>query len=189
MGVTSDPSYDTLAAELTAAMLRFDIERLPRNTLALPPEAPGRLGEVAYVFLMRQELIRDAELVAHLQALAKPVILAALAQKGMIAVWWPTGLDGRAGRGWAHSLANQQRAIASHLGNLGLADDEPILLETTTQTLLFPAAAFRRWGDTYGVHICWTLTDSQGDRRARARLNLLRGDGGVTPGHSCVRLD
>jgi len=180
-------TYDTTAARLSAAMLRFDIERLPRNTLALPYDEPGRLGEVAFVLLPRKELVRDKELVQHLERLPKPVIIGALAQKGMIATWWPNGLDERALAVWEHALANQQRSVATFLGELGLGDGEQILLETTVETLLFPAGALRRWGDTYGVHIGWTLTNSGGDPRARARLNLIRGDGGCTPGQSCHR--
>jgi hypothetical protein len=179
--------YDTIAAELTAAMLRFDIERLPRNYLALPYDNPGRLGEVAYLFLPRQDLVLDVDLVHHLEALPKPVILGALAQKGMIATWWPSAMDERALHVWEHTLANQKQSAESMVSGLGLAKEDPILLETTAQTLLIATDAFRHWTETYGVHIAWTLGDSNGDPRARVRLHLIRGDGGRTPGQSCSR--
>jgi hypothetical protein len=181
----SDAEYTTSAAQITAAMLRFDIERLPPNKLTLPHDNPGRLGEVAFFFLPRHELVSDADLVHHLAALPKPVIIGALAQKGLIATWWPTSFDARALAVWEHTLANQQRAVASGLTERRLADDDLILLQTTVETLLFPPAALRRWADMYGVHIGWTLTDNAGDAQAQARLHLIRGDGGHTPGHSC----
>lgn len=184
MAEQPEGAYDTLTAQLTAAMLRFDIERLPQNREVIPGLG-GRLGEVAFIFVPRKDLVPDAELVQYLQRLAKPVIVGALAHKGLVATWWPAGLDERGLNVWDHDLRNQQGWIAKFLKDLALADDEAVLLETTGETLIFPAGALRRWGDTYGVHVGWTLTDSRGDPRARARLNLIRGDGGRTPGDSC----
>ena len=187
MVLLPDTKYTTMAAQITAAMLRFDIERLPPNKIALPYDNPGRLGEGAFFFVPRHELVFDSDLVHHLNGLPKPVIVGALAQKGLIATWWPAAFDSRATTVWEHTLANQQRAVASGLADRRLSDDDLILLKTTVETLRFPAAALRRWADLYGVHIGWTLIDNAGDLQAQARLHLIRGDGGQTPGHSCAR--
>ncbi len=177
---------DTLAASITAAALQFDIERLPRNPIALPYDAPGRLGELAFVFLPDQQLIAIDALVGHIAALPKPVLLAALATKGYIATWWRDGLSARAIAAWDHNVSNGQQGLERRVAELGITDSDLVLVETTQARLYVPAAALRRWVRSYRIDILWHLVAIAGDSKARARLLFGRGDGSSSPGGGCV---
>ncbi len=105
-------SNDTAAAQLTAAMPRFDIERLARNPVAVPYDNPWQRGEIAFVFLPRQELVFDSDPVRHVEGMPQPALLGALAPKGLIATWSPSGSEEGARAAWEHDLANQLEWVA-----------------------------------------------------------------------------
>lgn len=180
-----DDNLDALAASITAAALRFDVERLPRNPIALPYEAPGTLGELAFVFFPDQHLVAADALVGHLVRLPKPVLLAALATKGYIGTWSRDGLSHRALAAWDHNVANGQHAMEKQLQQLSIASQDLVLLETTQDRQYVSGAALRRWADTYRVDILWNVIPLADDPKARARLLLGRGDGSSSPGAHC----
>jgi len=177
---------DQFAASLTAAMLRFEIERLPRNPIMLPHDQPGRLGEAAFVFLPDQRLVESGDLAGHLASLPKPVMLAALATKGYVATWWRDGLSSRALGVWEHNVTNAQQVADGLLRSLGLTDADWILVETSQDRLHLPVAALRQWITAYRVDIRWRIVALDGDPRAKARLVLGRGDGSSSPGAGCA---
>lgn len=182
---TAHEDLDLRAAEITAAVLRFDVERLPRNPMALPPDQPGKLGEVAFIFFPDQRLVAADALATHLAGLRKPVLLAALATKGYVGAWWRDGLSPRALEAWHHNVANAERVLASQLQRRNLDDADAILIETTLDRFYAPVAALRRWIASYRVDILWNIVALDGDSRARVRLLLGRGDGSTSPGAAC----
>jgi hypothetical protein len=128
-----DPNA-AIAAAIAAAALRFDIERLPTNPMALPYDQPGCLGETGFVVFPDTHLVFSDDLTAHLASLRKPVALAALARKGFVG----TGRDRRAvpvslppvirptasdpspllpESSWRHN-GNQDPGIGSHMGQV-----------------------------------------------------------------------
>ena len=186
MDESPDGDLATLAASITAAVLQFDIERLPRNPVALPYDAPGKLGELAFIFLPDQHLVAANALAGHVAGLPKPVLLAALATKGYIAAWWRDGLSARAIAAWDHNVANGQKGLARQFAELDIADSDLVLVETTQVRFYVPAPALRYWLQSYRIDILWNLVPLTGDARARARLLLGRGDGSSSPGGGCA---
>ncbi len=169
------------AARITAAALRFDIERLPANSMALPHDQPGRLGEVAFILFPDATLVPSEMLAGHLAALPKPVLLAALAHKGFIGAWQRDGQPERALAAWDHNVANAQAAMDRKLKTLNIGDGDPVLVATRRERFHVSAHALRYWAANYRVDVLWSVTALENDPHARAQLVFIRGDGVITP--------
>lgn len=168
------------AARITAAALRFDIERLPANSMALPHDQPGRLGEVAFIVFPDATVVSTETLADHLAALPKPVLLAALAHKGFIGAWQRDGQSERALAAWDHNIENARVAMDRKLEVLKVGRDDPVLVATLQERFHVSVGALRYWAANYRVDVLWSVTRLENDPHARARLVFIRGDGVTT---------
>ncbi len=163
-----------LCAELTLHVLRF--VQSPDD----PPVSPAKWhfvpDGVQVAWPEARRLLRDA---------VKPIIVAPLAEPGMIGTWGVAALTGMARARAEHNLANQVNFLRGFAAEHGLRQDDSILFETAADRLVLSLAELDRWLHDYGIHMGWTLSD-QPAGECRARMLVLKHLGGPwSPGMSC----
>lgn len=162
-----------LCAELTLQVIRFVQE--PRD----PPSSPRE-----WVFFpegrraswpVARTLLADAR---------KPLMVAPLAEPGMIGSWGIHALkDDHLARA-EHGLANQQQWLIEHAAHFGWTPTDIILFETEADHLELPMAELERWLKEYALPVGWTVGEGP-DKARPGRLLIRRSHGDWSPGLVC----
>lgn len=175
----SATELDIAAARLAWVMLRFAQAGLPPAVKDVP-ELGGRLGDIAVKFFPRGETVALTHASAALLEFPKPVALTAMAARGLIGLWFQSSAPA------ADEVGLRKMAHAAEVGlrrfctGLGLTADSRVLLEVEDEAHVFPVRVLARCIRDYQVFVGWVLNPLQGDRRADARLQLIRADGSFT---------
>jgi hypothetical protein len=160
-------------AELTLQVLRFVQQPLenpsfPRRWTLIPEGQ--RLGWVA----AREWLASQP----------KPIMVAALAEPGLIGTWSATGVPDKGAENTAQSFASQQQWLEGAVAKYGWTDSDRVLFETVGDSLELSLTDLRRWLREYAFFAPWTVGEGP-DRERPARLLVRRPDGSWSPGMTC----
>lgn len=160
-------------AELTLHVLRFVQQPLdppcsPREWLIVPEGR--RLGWIA---------TRE-----HLAGLPKPLMVAALAEPGMIGTWNVATLPDQSAASARQSFASQQQWLEGAVAQYGWSAGDRVLFETAGDSLEMSLADLRRWLQEYAFFAGWTVSEGP-DQDRPARLLIRRPDGAWSPGMAC----
>ena len=172
----SPTSADRAAALITAMMLRFPQDTLPRagSQRLNPREDPST---PALTLLPDGRRFEADQFVDWLQESPKPLVATPTYRRGSIAAW--TGVQSPS---IEHELENQRKAMADSAGELGLADDTSVLLDTGAEAAVFRFSDLRLWASTYAVAVGWQLRRTKTDPRARAQMVLIAPGPKFSPG-------
>ena len=169
-------SADRAAALITAMMLRFPQDTLPRaGSQRLNPGEDS--STTALTLLPDGRRFEADQIVDWLQESPKPLVAT------------PTYGGAPLQRGPAfkspsveHELEIQRKALADSAGELGLADDTSVLLDTGAEAAVFRFSDLRLWASTYAVAAGWQLRRTKTDPRARAQMVLIAPGPRFSPG-------
>jgi hypothetical protein len=148
------------------------------------PEAPCSAARWALVPGPGRGEATFAEAAARLAGLEKPLVVGALDHPGYVAVWRASALDDGERRHVVHTLANQQAALTSMLGQLGLDDAALVRFEGWGTQVDVSASGLRRWLADYALTWGWAV-GAPTDESHQARLRVLKGDRRWSPGGVC----
>lgn len=162
-----------LAAELTLHVLRFVQQPVD------PPMSPAR-----WTLLPEGRTATWPEARALLAGAVKPLMVSPLAEQGLIGSWGIRALTGEHLARVEHNLQNQAEAFEYSARQLGLTDDDQVLLETFADEIAVPVPEMRRYFSEYAVIVPWSMHAGP-DAARRGRLLLLRPDRTWSPGMSC----
>jgi hypothetical protein len=114
----------------------------------------------------------------------KPILVAALAEPGLVGVWSFASEDSPQKQFLRSNLRSQLAYLKHKVA--ALAPDNPevtVLLEIEGESEVYSLAQLEAWARDFGVVACgWTMTNNEDDSRAPLRLILRRPDGTFSPG-------
>ena len=173
-----------LAAELAFALLRFEQGAAHPSRFARPSDR-GEVGVDAFVFIPSwREVARDA-VVPFLTSLPSPAALVPSTMRGHVALLLLDELAGDRRRWMQKTIDNFGAGLDHAAGQLALDEASPIVLEFDDEVHVFPLAVLRLCMQRFPVQVAWSVGSLEHDRRATARLMLMRSDGTHSWGGSC----
>lgn len=159
-----------LCAELTLQIIRF--VQQPRN----PPSSPRE-----WVFFPEGRRVAWPLARTLLADAPKPLMVAPLAEPGMIGSWRIRALTGDHLAKAEHGLANQQQWLSEHATRFSWARTDLVLFETEADQLELSVAELERWLKEYALPVGWTVGEGP-DKDRPGRLLIRRSRGDWSPG-------